>query len=370
MNNKIIKKNFCPAPWTEVYIGHDTIGPCCVNSEIYEDNNPQEYLKSGVLKELKKEFLKGNRPDSCYSCWSAESAGARSVRQSQTTRGSKLQRVSLAITNKCNFKCRMCNPIDSSAWGLDIPAIKIKYENRYDIKKEEGKWVKHKDDYASIDWIIDQCKKEKLLVNLLGGEPFISPGFLYFLEQVNKYNLYDNISLVITTNLSVVKYKRIDFIQELSKFKSLDIYASIDGCFKVGEYIREGFDFKKFHNNLVAMKDLINFFSVTLQVYNIYHMPILYKYADTLGIKINLNYLVGPVFLKVEILTKSEREKILEYYKSVNFNNKNIINILKTGDDYTNYRDKYVSYTNSLDKLWNKNIKDYIPELSALTLEI
>ena len=24
----------------------------------------------------------------------------------------------------------------------------------------------------------------------------------------------------------------------------------------------------------------------------------------------------------------------------------------------------------SLDKLWNKNIKDYIPELSALTLEI
>jgi len=358
-------KNFCPLPWTEVYIGHDTTGPCCINTELYNSTDVSDYLKSEELKTLKKEFLKGNKPESCRYCWDTEKAGMTSVRQSQTTKGSKLQRVSLAITNKCNFKCRMCNPVDSSAWGSDITATKILYGNRYDRKKE--KFIKHKDDYASIDWIIDQCKKEKLLVNLLGGEPFISPGFLYFLEQVNKYNLYDNISLVITTNLSVVKYKRIDFIQELSKFKSLDIYASIDGCFKVGEYIREGFDFKKFHNNLVAMKDLINFFSVTLQVYNIYHMPILYKYADTLGIKINLNYLVGPVFLKVEILNEEERNKVLDYYKSVNFNNKDIINVLKTGDDYTNYREKYVSYTNSLDKLWNKNIKDYIPELSSLS---
>ena len=358
-------KNFCPLPWTEVYIGHDTTGPCCINTELYNSTDVSDYLKSEELKTLKKEFLKGNKPESCRYCWDTEKAGMTSVRQSQTTKGSKLQRVSLAITNKCNFKCRMCNPVDSSAWGSDITATKILYGNRYDRKKE--KFIKHKDDYASIDWIIDQCKKEKLLVNLLGGEPFISPGFLYFLEQVNKYNLYDNISLVITTNLSVVKYKRIDFIQELSKFKDLDIYASIDGCFKVGEYIRQGFDFKKFHNNLVAMKDLINFFSVTLQVYNIYHMPILYKYADTLGIKINLNYLVGPVFLKVEILNEEERNKVLDYYKSVNFNNKDIINVLKTGDDYTNYREKYVSYTNSLDKLWNKNIKDYIPELSSLS---
>ena len=44
--------------------------------------------------------------------------------------------------------------------------------------------------------------------------------------------------------------------------------------------------------------------------------------------------------------------------------------ILEEGDDCTYERDKYKEYTDSLDKLWNKNIKDYIPELSALTLEI
>ena len=368
MSSKIDMKNFCPLPWTEVYIAHDTTGPCCINTELYNSTDVTDYLKSKELKTLKKEFLKGNKPESCRYCWDTEKAGMTSVRQSQTTKGSKLQRVSLAITNKCNFKCRMCNPVDSSAWGSDISATKILYGNRYDRKKE--KFIKHKDDYASIDWIIDQCKKEKLLVNLLGGEPFISPGFLYFLEQVNKYNLYDNISLVITTNLSVTKYKRIDFIQELSKFKDLDIYASIDGCFKVGEYIRQGFDFKKFHTNLVAMKDLINFFSVTVQIYNVYDLPTIYKYADRMGIKINLNYLVEPDFLQISVLNRDQRNKILKYYESKNFYNKDLYTALSNNIDNSKLYDNYISYNNSLDKLWNKNIKDYIPELSALTLEI
>ena len=366
MTSKINRKNFCPAPWTEVYIGHDTMGPCCVNSEIYKGTNPQEYLKSDTLKKLKKEFLMDSRPDSCYACWSAESAGVRSVRQSQTTRGSKLQRISLAITNKCNFKCRMCNPVDSSAWGVDKKALHTFKKFYKDVEKYEN-IIKFEDDYANIDWIIEQCKTNKLLINLLGGEPFISVGFLYFLKKVEEYDLYDNISLVITTNLSVIKYKRVDFITELSKFKSLDIYASIDGCFKVGEYIREGFDFTKFHNNLLAMKSLVNYFSVTLQVYNIYHMPTLYKYANTLGIKINLNYIFDPVFLKVEILNEEERNKVLDYYKSINFYDKRIFKILEEGDDCTYERDKYKEYTDSLDKLWNKNIKDYIPELSSLS---
>ena len=53
-------KNFCPLPWTEVYIGHDTTGPCCINTELYNSTDVSDYLKSEELKTLKKEFLKGN----------------------------------------------------------------------------------------------------------------------------------------------------------------------------------------------------------------------------------------------------------------------------------------------------------------------
>jgi len=366
MNNKIVKKNFCPAPWTEVYINWDSYGPCCVNNQIYKGLDPEAYLKSKELKELKKQFLTGSKSSSCNACWSAEDAGMESVRQTQTTIGSKLQRISLKITNKCNFKCRMCNPVDSSAWGVDKKALHI-FKNFYkDIARYEN-ITKFEDDYTNIDWIIEQCRYKKLLINFLGGEPFISLGFLYFLKKVEEYNLYDNISLVITTNLSVTKYRGIDFTKELKKFKKLDIYASIDGCYRVGEYIREGFNFTKFHNNLLAMQPLITHFSLTAQIYNIYNMPTIFNYANSLGVKVTLNYLYDPLFLKIEILTKEEREKVLEYYDSVNFTNKNIINILKTGDDYSSQRDKYKDYTDSLDKLWNKNIKDYIPELSSLS---
>tara|TARA_R110000765_G_C18874640_1_gene601408 strand:- start:54 stop:1157 length:1104 start_codon:yes stop_codon:yes gene_type:complete len=366
MNNKMIKKNFCPAPWTEVFINWDSSGPCCVNNKIYKGLNPEKYLKSKELKDIKKQFLIGDRPKSCDACWTAEDAGVSSVRQTQTTVGSKLQRVSLAITNKCNFKCRMCNPIDSDAWVKDKKALELykSYYNNIDIYSSIRKVG---DDYQSIDWIIEQCKTKKLLVNLLGGEPFISLGFLYFLKKVKEYNLYDNISLVITTNLSVTKYKGVDFTEELKKFKRLDIYASIDGCFKVGEYIREGFNFTKFHNNLMSMKSLVTHFSVTLQVYNVYDMPNIFRYANTLGIKINLNYMFDPLHLKVEILSTEERQKVLKYYESKNFTNKSIINVLETGDDYTTYRAKYIEWTDTLDKLWNKNIKDYIPELSSLS---
>ena len=37
---------------------------------------------------------------------------------------------------------------------------------------------------------------------------------------------------------------------DLPKFPKLDIYASFDGVGKVGEYIRHGFNFNKFDQNI------------------------------------------------------------------------------------------------------------------------
>ena len=53
MTSKINRKNFCPAPWTEVYIGFDSSGPCCVNYGIHKGLDPELYLKSKELKDLK-----------------------------------------------------------------------------------------------------------------------------------------------------------------------------------------------------------------------------------------------------------------------------------------------------------------------------
>jgi hypothetical protein len=89
-----------------------------------------------------------------------------------------------------------------------------------------------------------------------------------------------------------------------------------------------------------------------------------------MGIKINLNYLVEPDFLQISVLNRDQRNKILKYYESKNFYNKDLYAALSNNIDNSKLYDNYINYNNSLDKLWNKNIKDYIPELSALTLEI
>ena len=110
----------------------------------------------------------------------------------------------------------------------------------------------------------------------------------------------------------------------------------MDGCFKVGEYIREGFKFTKFHNNLVAMGSLITNFSTVLQVYNIYDMPTIFRYAEKMNVKVLINYMYDPTFLKVEILNKEERNKVLDYYKSINFYDKRIFKILEENMEYYN----------------------------------
>ena len=196
----------------------------------------------------------------------------------------------------------------------------------------------------------------------MGGEPLITNEFVYFLKLVDKYNLYDNIYLVLTTNLSTLSYKGTNFLEYFDKFKKLDVYASFDGVGEVGEYIRHGFLHDKFVSNLRLAKKYIKFLSVTLQLYNLYDAPNIKKFADIHNLIINYNFLTDPDFLRVENLSKKQRDKLMAYYKEKSFYDREIFSVLNS-DVYLNMTDKFLSYTENLDLLWNKNFSVSIPQL-------
>lgn len=347
--------NFCFKPWVELYSHFDTFGPCCVNYKLYK-GSIDTYMDSKELKQLKREFLANKRPASCSACWKTEDQGVRSVRQiDNKLKGKDLQTISISLSNKCNFKCRMCNPEDSSAWALDKKACDIL--DWYDVPTDT--------DLSTVDYILEIIKKQKMNIRIMGGEPLITDEFIYFLNQVDNHKLYDNVYLILTTNLSVLSYKNINYLDYFEKFSTIDIYASFDGVGEVGEYIRHGFNFKKFDTNLQAASKFINNLSVTVQLYNIFDMPNIFAYAEKNNLNVNFNYLVEPSFLRIENLNLEDKKAVLKHYKDKKFTNKELESALTTSK-ILNQKPKFLEYTQSLDALWNKNLLHSIPELKIL----
>ena len=79
----------------------------------------------------------------------------------------------------------MCNPEDSSAWALDSEACKV-----LDMKP-----LAQTSNIHNVDYIIQLCRTKKITLTVLGGEPLITDEYIYLLEQIDKYDLYENIYL-------------------------------------------------------------------------------------------------------------------------------------------------------------------------------
>lgn len=354
MKNYSLPKTFCHKPWNEAYNFYGGVGPCGANHNLI-DGTFEDYLKSPELKQLREEFLLGLKPESCKICWETEKAGVRSVRQRNKDFSWELQRISLSLTNKCNYKCMTCTPLDSTAWSKDEAACKIRGVDPSFSNP----------DYPKIDWLIEQCKSKYIYLNVLGGEPLMSDEYHYMMSEIEKHNLYNKIWLTITTNLSVLKYKGMDHLQHWSRFKKLDVYASCDAIGEQAEYIRKGKQFSKFDTNLTLAKDYVKFFSTTVSIYNILYLPELFQYAEERGIYVNFCWVAAPDFLSLTNLTEKDREKVSNRLKNKNFNHIDIDNFLRSSE-FQNKKDQFWDYTDKLDLLWSRNWRKSLPELELI----
>lgn len=347
-------QNYCSRPWNEVYFEGDFIGPCCNNTYLFK-GSIDEYYRSKELIELKSFFQSNKKHESCTSCWVAEKSGSPSPR-SNTVINSDILNISLNITNTCNFKCRMCGPRHSSSWSSDAKALKIKKSEPFYLSTS----------ISILDWVIEQCKTNQVNLLIQGGEPLFSNEFIYLLSAFEKLNIYKNINLQLTSNLSKTKFKKVNYYNIFKKFRSVEISASIDGIGKVGEYIRTGFKQDTFDKNLAIFKPFVTQFSFTFQIYNVFHVPEFFEYANFHKIPVKVCWLTGPKYLSVNALSKIDRKNILLSYKEKKFFNPSFLNKLVTNFYYQSQSDKFWEYTESLDKLWGKSWKHSIPEIGTL----
>lgn len=286
MSYKIDSKNksFCMAPWVSMHIWPEgKVFPCClwdVKEPVGNINQDslKEIWNSDKMKDARVKMLNGEKINACSRCYHLEETGYGSYRQDLNKRhGDKIQYIDLTnedgsmdevklhlwdfrLSNYCNFKCRSCGFGLSSSWYSDTKAlavnpklkeIKSSYYNNPD-KDRKSSLISINDKVSFLDLLEPHynCVDE---VYFAGGEPLMMPEHYEILDNIIK-NKRTDILLRYSTNFSKLTFKGKHVFDYWKHFKNMQLWISIDGVGKIGEYVRKGYNDKIFENNINEFK--------------------------------------------------------------------------------------------------------------------
>lgn len=382
---KPISKTFCVLPWIHLSTrpnGHMRV--CCTaNASSAGATNDKEYGgEIGILKEddhkpsnlgihdlitswnnrymrlTRLRMLNGEIPVQCQKCFTEETAGHRSKRIWETeywshridvdkliegtkkdgSVPSKIYYVDLRMGTKCNLKCIMCSPHDSSLWMGDWKKLYPKIQNN--SLKELCGWEKgsggggsyawHKNNPKFWDQLYDQIPHMKQLY-FAGGEALVIEEHYQLLEEVSKKGYGDQIELRYNSNGIDIP----DRLFELwDKFYRVRFHFSIDSIKGMNDYIRWPSKWDRIVKSLNILDKSSDHIEVTIacavQALNMYYIPDLIKWKLEQNFKkinpwplggglINFHLVYHPAFLNVKVLPKRFKAEIK--YKYAEFYN-------------------------------------------------
>lgn len=335
--NKINKDTFCYLPFGSIYVDpKGALQPCCVGRPFKEGANWKDFssidelMNSAPYKRIRKELLEGVEPTECSACF---------VNKNHHREGSNIEfskyieeenlynedysvnkvvYVDLRLSNLCNFACRMCYHGLSSTWYEYWSYVSgIEDYNDYNEKFliADKKGIK-KFSETNIDSITR--------IYLAGGEPFINPQTFELLDRFTDAQA-SKVTVLINTNLSTLKYKGIDILDKLTRFKFVYFACSCDGIYEVGEFQRPGFKTKKFLSNLKELvrrsKAHLNFkveIDYTVSTINVYHTKEFLDYIHNGYLDrnyIRLHSIVDPWYFSTGFLPDNLKREIIDMYK-------------------------------------------------------
>lgn len=371
--------------------------PCCLTPMEYKIGNLnnetlEEVWNNKEYKKLRAEMISGKEPESCQRCFEQESVGKKSLRKGTNKRFSHLNHLfnetnsdgsldyfklyywDFRFSNICNMRCRSCGPQLSTGWYEDTK--KLWGNLPQDIPDPAPKF----DMWKEIEPFFPDVES----IYFAGGEPLIMEEHYQILQRLDELEKYDT-HISYNTNFSKLKYKKVNAVDVWSKFKNVEIGASIDGFGKKAEYIRKGTEWDKIENNRKELKEKaphvdfwINF---TLSVYNSYHLIEFYNWAvDSNFIKpdkFHINLVQTPEHLRLQILPiHIKKELTREYKKLADISRKrNIDHLAEQFDstinfmwqeDRTDLLESFSKYTLALDKIREEKFQSLFPELEEI----
>jgi hypothetical protein len=385
---------------------------------------------NGYMKNVRKQMLNGEKPPSCLKCFKEEDAGHLSKRQWETDywldRFSlddiigetaedggippKIRYIDLRMGSKCNLKCIMCSPHDSSLWVKDWQEVYPKIKNP--ILKESMSWANkgkvhganynwHKDNPKFWDQLYEQIPNMYQLY-FAGGESTIIEEHYTLLEEVIKRGYAHKIELRYNSN-GVEMPNRL--FEIWSKFKRVRFHYSVDSIGKMNDYIRFPADWdhtvKQFHllDNTDSKVEVTT--ACAVQALNIYYIPDFIKWKLEQQFKkvnkwpfgagmINYHFVYWPPQLNVKVLPqwfKNEcKRKYEEFYPwleknwklsgapskeafmEADYGIKRLNGMIKfmMSEDWSVRMPEFREYITQFDIQRNTNFKTVFPEMAGL----
>jgi hypothetical protein len=158
------------------------------------------------------------------------------------------------FSNLCNFKCRMCGDMLSSAWESEQ-----RVHGMIDWNNTKNNWMKpvirneiHQFQSTQVEHEFSQAVEEHRVeeVYWVGGEPLMYEQHWKYMSRIIELGDGPNVYARYNTNLSRVDYRGVNLYRDiLSGLRDWQVCASLDGTGKIGEYIRSGLNFDAWLEN-------------------------------------------------------------------------------------------------------------------------
>ena len=421
-----LEQTFCSSPWTHMKIASNgqmkycrwssLTGKVTEDSEVIGDTHPLAFFQT-VMSSERQAMLDGQPLDGCNDCYVMEKYGKVSGRQKQllktgitvknfakscasSTFASEFEKSlqtghtdllpldwQIDLGNHCNSACVMCAPASSSRLASEFHRI------GFIDKLPVLNWT---EDSSRVDLLIDILSKTSDLAYLhfIGGETLITPGFKKILRALMKHHFRHNITVGLTTNLTVWDP---EINHMLCEFKQVNLGMSIDSMTRINDYVRYPSDIQSVTELMHQWIDLsrtqnwIPTIRTTPTALTAGELLDIYKFASLAQVGIeSCNFLDEPQVLRMSVLPLSIREHISgqlkHWIQQQELDQETVINnrdpshvqqsILQDAVSYINYLDQcpdethqlpaMIQYLKKLDQSRGNCVLDYLPEYEEL----
>ena len=329
----IDKKNFCMAPFREVVIEtNGTLIPCCEYKypapKFQSQENFDEFDQwwNQDMGRLREQMLTNQPNSGCDYCKSKEQIpGQNHLRHYINNKymletpwvkpvEPRIEFMEIRFGNYCNLSCIMCGAYASSSIASEYIKHKDTFiERGFKLHNESSlKTVRWWEEPGALDRLYRMARDVKY-IHFTGGEPMMIP------EVVDILNAMDTEKVIkVSMNTNLTKFNE-RIYTALSRFKLVQINASMEGVAEHNDYVRYGSEWSQLEATVARLRTMPNVDILpvhVLQHTSIFTLPRLKAYCQDNGLRLKCSEVYhnsGHGVLTIDSVSPADVAKFKQY---------------------------------------------------------